>query len=654
MDQWGQVASDLFGIGHPALSDQPPKQQAEFWLHEVETVEQADHDPLVAMGAAWMLDAPQYGFIRHHVRMKEDLNFPGIPASWRRELDQETISTLCEDFELLCREECLARIETAIRPDETNVELWRARALLLFQTEFMNIDLEPRRDDWLVVLDECLEHDPENALYDYLAALYLWTSSAEYDWGEDGYILSIEDNETFNRGNARFASGLAKPHLKSGTEGYAATLTFLAKTSVAKLDHLTAAGSRQNVGKVNNLLYRIMRWQNVQLDVEKREENFEAAIAALQNVRKISDQVTEAGNYPNLSLPKLVLRQWSLANLEDMYQDYPDLFNAEESAGIPSQLATVQLDLEVLEETGKRLADEAGTSVSTEVSPGTVMTLSKRLLAVFLVAMAQMLVIVTVGMAVVSWLGARLCGASGDDEPVTMGWLRHTTAWLFALGLSFVLLGMFPTEVVPPSIQTWLVCGLIWIVFGLLMLGLLYLIRRRFPLPWSQLTVLLVTMALPLIIALHFSSIIDFVITCAAALNPLVTVFLLLLAALLVGAAVRLLIAFKRTDVLVRRRKYLAVGVIFLVALVAVPAGTALGILLADELETRTWITPTAWEEARGLHIEADELQNAMSLGNSKGTWALIQWQAHHGAIVAPMLAVCVLLVWHTIRLAPA
>ena len=312
---------------------------------------------------------------------------------------------LCEDFELLCREACLARIEKATRLDGTNVELWRARALLLFQTKFMNIDLEARRDDWLAVLDECLEHDPENALYDYLAALYLWTSSAEYDWEEDGYILKIKDDETFNRGNARLVSGLAKPHLKSGTEGYAATLTFLAKTSVAKLDHLTAAGSRQIDGRVYNLLYRIMRWQSVQLDVEKREEKFEAAIAAVQNVLRISDQVTEAGNYPNLSTPKLVLRQWSLANLDDMHQDYPDLFNAEESASISSQLATVQLDLKVLEEAGKRLAEKAGTSVSTEVSPGTVMTLSNKLLAVFLVVMAQMLVIVTVGMALVSWLG---------------------------------------------------------------------------------------------------------------------------------------------------------------------------------------------------------------------------------------------------------
>lgn len=420
LDQWGKVASDLFGIEHPALSDQPPKQQAEFWFHEVETVEQANHDPMLAMGAAWMLDAPQYGFIQHHVRMKEDLDFPGIPASWRRELDWETIGTLSEEFESLCREECLAKMDTAIRLDGSNAELWRARALLLFQTKSMSMESEPRREDWLATLDECATRDPENALYDYLAALGLWASSAEYDWEEDGYILKVENEETFERGNAHLASGLTKPHLKSGVKGYAATLAFLEETSVTKVDHLTAAGSRQIDGRVNNLLYRIMRWQSVQLDVQKREENLEAAVAALQSVLRISDQITEAGNYPNLATPKLVLRQWSLANLEDMHEDYPDLFNADEAERVSSESATVQFDLKVLQEAGKRLAEKAGTSVSTEVSTGTVVTLPKKLLAVFVMVAAQMLVIVTVGMAVVSWLGARLCGASGDDEAFEM------------------------------------------------------------------------------------------------------------------------------------------------------------------------------------------------------------------------------------------
>ena len=450
----------LPGLMARRRGDRTPEAQAEFWLHEVESVDRADDDPILAMGAAWMLDAPQYAFVRNHIRKKEDLDFPGMPLSAGWELDRETISTLCDDFELCCREECLAKIEKATRLDESDVELWRARALLLFRTKFMDLGLEPRRDDWLAVLDECAKHDPENALYDYLAALCLWTSSAEYDCGEDGWILKVKDEEIFDRGNTRLASGLAKACLKSGTEGYAATLGFLEETVVPKPDHPNVAGSRQIAGRVNNLLYQLMRWQSVRLDVEKRKGEFEAAAAIPRNVLRISDQVREAGNYADLSTPKLVLRQWSLANLDDMQKDHPNLLSANEAKKFSAELATVQLDSKVLQEAAGRLAEKTGNSVSTDVSSGSTVRLPKRLPAVLLMVAAQMLVIVTIGLAVVLWLGGRLFGAAGGDEPVTMGWWRHIIAWTVGLGLSLALLGIESNEplgatVLEHSKSTW-------------------------------------------------------------------------------------------------------------------------------------------------------------------------------------------------------
>jgi hypothetical protein len=56
---------------------------------------------------------------------------------------------------------------TGNSPDgESNFELWRARALLLFRMmEFTDTGREPRRDDWPGVFDACAKHDSENALY---------------------------------------------------------------------------------------------------------------------------------------------------------------------------------------------------------------------------------------------------------------------------------------------------------------------------------------------------------------------------------------------------------------------------------------------------------------------------------------------------------
>ena len=461
LDQWAKAAGGFAGIERPALSDQAPEEQAEFWLHEVESVDRADDDPILAMGAAWMLDAPQYAFVRHHLRKNENFDFPGMPAGAGWEPDYEAIGALCDDFESLCREECLAKIEKATRLDESNVELWRARALLLFRTmEFTDTGEEPRRDDWLAVLDECAKHDPENALYDYLAALCLWTSSAEYEWEEDGYVLKVEDAEGFERGNARFASGLTKPCLKSGMEGYAATLAFLEETSVAKTDHANIAGSRQIAARVNNLAYQLMRWQSAQRDVKKRNREFEAAVVFLRNVLRISDQVTESGNHADLSLPKLTLRHWSLANLEDMQKDHPDLLSADEAKRVSEELATIPLDLKILQESFVRLRKKAGTLISTDASSGSTMMFPKRLPAVPVMVAAQTLVIATIAMAAVLWLGGSLFGAPGGDEPVTMGWWRHIIAWTAGLGLSLALLGIESNEplgamVLEQSKSTW-------------------------------------------------------------------------------------------------------------------------------------------------------------------------------------------------------
>jgi hypothetical protein len=641
LNQWANIATSVARIERTTLSDKEPETQARFWLNEAAQVEGADDDPQVAMGAAWMLDAPQFGFVRRHVRMKEGLDFPGIPASWRRELDNEAISALTEDFESLCRDECLAKIETAIRLDSGNVELWRVHALLVFRTKFMSLDLEPRRDDWLSVLDECAKHDPDNALYDYLAALHLWSSSAEYDYEDDGYVLRVEDRATFEQGNARLAAGLAQPHLKFGTHGYAATMAFLKESSTDRSDHLTAAGSRQIDGRATNLLFRIMRWQSVQLDIEKREENFEAAIVAVRKVLRISEQVTESGNYPNLTSPKLFLRQWSLANLKDMNKDHPKLLDADEAEKVAVEFGQVQLDLKVLEEVGKRLKAEAGKDSG-----------ANRMLAIFLMVTAQMLIIATLGWAFLSGLVALVFGKT-SNERVEMGWLRHSVAWLGGIGVSFVILGMCPAEIVSPGVQTWFLCGLIWIGFALVTMGLLFLVRKRFQLPWAQFAVLAASMTLPIVVAvviIHLSATVDLGVSAIAQMHPAVTIASLLAFAWLCWKSIRLILAFAQTDVLTRRRKFFACGVLFLLALITIPAGIALSATISDELEVKAWISPTVWKEAEALQITPAELQSEMQLADSKWVWAFIQWLAHHGAFVAPLIAVGILLIWHLIR----
>jgi hypothetical protein len=67
LEQWTNILCDLLGIEHTDLGDQDPRQQARFWLDEVPKVKSVADEPQKALGAAWILDSPQYGFIRRHL-----------------------------------------------------------------------------------------------------------------------------------------------------------------------------------------------------------------------------------------------------------------------------------------------------------------------------------------------------------------------------------------------------------------------------------------------------------------------------------------------------------------------------------------------------------------------------------------------------------
>jgi hypothetical protein len=634
LDQWADIAAHMARIERTALSRQEPESQGRFWLNEVAGIETSD-DPQLAMGAAWMLDAPQFGFSSRHVRMKKSRH-PSLPTLWNPEIDFEAIRVLSDDFESLCHDECLAQIETAIRLDSDNVELWRARALLAFRTKFASRDLEPRRDDWLSVLDECAKHDPGNALYDYLAAVQLWSSSAQYGYEDDGYVLKVKNKATFVQCNARLTAGLAKPHLKFGTDGYVATMEFLDESSTAHSAHLAAAGSRQIDSRATNLMHRIMRWQSVQRDTEKREENFDAAVACVRKVLRISEQMSESGNYPNLIWQKLFLRQWSLANLDVMNKDHPNLLDADEAEKVAVDFGQVQLDMLVLQEVAKRLEAEAGKGNG-----------AHPMLTVLLMVTAQMLVIATLGMALLSGVFGLVFGKT-SDERVEMGWLRHVAVWFVGFGVSFLILGMSPAEVVSPAVQKWFLGGLVWLGFAVAMLGLLFLTRKRFPLPLGQFAVLAATMTLPIVVGMHFSAIVDLVVSAFARLHPIVSIAIFLACGWVCWKSVRLIGAFVQSDSLSVQGKVAVCVVLLVIALIAFPVG-ARAAVVANEFEVKAWISPNVWNEAEALQITPAELQSGMQLG-SKWVWAFIQWQTHYGAIFAPLMAIGMLLIWHLRR----
>src|SRR5690242_7245892 len=60
---WGRTLAGWFQIDKRALSEQEPEEQARFWLKEVTRLHAEKQPAGAAAGAAWMLDAPQAGFL---------------------------------------------------------------------------------------------------------------------------------------------------------------------------------------------------------------------------------------------------------------------------------------------------------------------------------------------------------------------------------------------------------------------------------------------------------------------------------------------------------------------------------------------------------------------------------------------------------------
>ncbi len=638
-DLWLNLAALTAGVERRPLGDKAPEDQARFWLAEVERV-RTDDDPQLALGAAWLIDGPQFGFIRQHFRMNDRLRgYPQLPVNMRVELDHEAIRSESKKFERLCRAKCLAKIATAVRLDRNNAEMWRARALLMFQCEGMSLDFEPRGDDWLPILDECATHDPDNALYDYLAALQLWSMSAEYQSVDvdDGYTIKKNDAATFDRGTARLKVGLAKPHLKFGTVGYGATMAFLEKSSIAPTKHVAVAASREINGRATRCLHRILRWQSAILDVAKRDQNFAAARDAARTKLKVADQMSKAGNHPNGVYFKQLLRYSGLDQIKELGEHPENGIEVAEAKRVAAELKQVQLKLEIQNEASELLHDSA----REEKRAG------EPSFVVFMTA-GQTLVIAATGLAIGFGLLFLLVGSRGNAGPSSFGWLRQTISWVVGIGGSFVLLGMCPAEIIPPIVQTWVVRGAIWLGFVLLLLIPPFLCRRWIGLPLSQFAVLGAGVTLPLAAALHSETAFDLALHAFARTHLAVLMVALVFVAWLCWASARVLASFVRGDFLSRRRKFAVCGIVLLFALSTVAAGSAVAFFMSEQIEVKAWIAPGTLFDAP-LEFTATELQDAMRPKASDWFWAFLQWQIHRGALVGTFAAVAVLLAWHAI-----
>ena len=642
---WTQAVRGVFGLD-PArkLGARDPDDQARFWLSQTESVKSTDTDASVAIGAAWILNAPRPEFRTRYTRKRDPSDdAPGF--QFFSGFDDDAIEKMLDEFESLCGDRRRAFIETAVRLDPDNVEVWRARALLAFRQGY-GLELEPRDKDWLTVLDECAQHDRGNALYDYLAASNLWELSAEWKFQGEETAIDVHDPETYAQASERLESGLAKPFLRFGTESYPSTMAFVRETALSASDQVDACeGTLANL-YASTLLLRSGQRQLRAAEITAREGDPRSAVKMLRGTLTMADQLTETGNDAGVLELKFTLRRFCFAQLQALCREHPDLLSDEETKTISAGYAKARLDKKVLFEVGKRLdANKRAVAESASLGDG---ALYAWLIWMALGASAAVLfVLVACSLGVAAWVTARFVGTKGSDTRV--GWFRQIAAWLFAFAVTYVLWGLVPAKVISPEVQTGFMIAMLWIAFSLPFLACLIVCQRQFQVAWNQLVALLVASVLLVGVVGYWPLVFDAGVAVVANVPTLAAALLLLP---LLGATwwcLRSLIEFTRSEAPAKQRLSVT-GCVLVIVIGAFPSALLLAEFVSSEMKPKAWIAPTLWAEARDLPVTATEVQQQLQFDKASWTWALIQWELHGGAIIWPLIAVAILAIWCVVR----
>lgn len=470
-DWWNSTAGWLRGKYSP-ISERLPDQQAQFWLGEAERiVAQSPDSAEVAMGAAWMLDSPGSGFYGEFVTQDKSIAqvFPQAALG----VDQDRIREEEAKFEAACHDKCLALARRATELDPDDVRWWRMRALLLFKYEFGEGESQSRSSNWQEILAESQRHDPENALYDYLAAREYWRQSAKVEWKEteDRPAIHVLDADRFALGDRHFRDAQQRPTFSAGESGWKGVGNFLKHSRTAPHDQSSVAIDRLINLKSQLVWLDLVRFQSSRAWEAIDNNRPEDANRFSQQSLRLIQQVSAADGTLRVdhSLP---YHKWMIhARLLKLAREHPELFHDEASAEIADGRFRAALEYYVFVDANRRYAEfRQPTSNESEVF---------RAMAACILRMVSglLLVLAAIGGGLVLLMRRR------GDTKFSFGLFRHAVCWVSALAVTFTVLGLAPAEVINRDMQQTIATATICVFVGGLLGGaaiwLWWVWRRR-------------------------------------------------------------------------------------------------------------------------------------------------------------------------------
>ncbi|HEV7223779.1 MAG TPA: hypothetical protein VGN42_13820 [Pirellulales bacterium] len=445
---WSMVAerwlAGTVGQFHPQqpVANREPPEQAAYWLSETDRIFARSETPArPAMGAAWVLDAPAPGFRSKHLEPPLVPMFPPTVANTEKTE---------REFEERCGLKCLELAKRATDAEPANLDGWRMRALLTanFRLGGDAFGRAPRSANWAAVLDEAARHDPDNALYDYLAALNDWRASADYgaapaESSAEGIscVLAVRDAKRFASGVARFDQGRQKKFVAFGESGLSAIVDFLARSRLTLADQAGVIRGSLCVLRPQMLIVDLMRWQMARSDDVAAAGDPAEALSLLKQRLHVLDQIEVAGEWTADELILQAFRQQTLCRMVQLAEAEQELTTPEERSALVRDCRAAILRDKTWNEAARRAAKPPPAAPS----PCDLIKSS------FLISTPECVGLMLLG-GLLGWLASGMLGHADEQLKLLAIW-QHAVAWLAAWSASFAVQGMAPAGLISPETQ---------------------------------------------------------------------------------------------------------------------------------------------------------------------------------------------------------
>ncbi|MCX7428117.1 MAG: hypothetical protein NTW96_21115 [Planctomycetia bacterium] len=486
--QWRDATLGWVLGAYVPIDEREPAEQAEFLLGEVDRVLEAHpNDAALAMGAALVLDSPGVGFMWRHTKPKS--TGTGVGAS--PDLDVDVVTQAENVFEQRCKCRCVELAAAAARLEPANVQWSRLYALLLYRQSLYSDDDSPRDPDWVNVLDECARHDPDNALYDYLAARFYWDAAADADYSGTEGRLVIKDAEKFKQGILRFERGQAKRCFAVGDGGFTVVADFLSHTPIPVADRERIVNSGRFFFRRTLLLSVVLRWQALRADEQASAGNVAAAVALCRQNLHAVDQYERGGAgtaYDLVADARKVEAAWKMKTFADVH----DLAASDaEKRQFQARLESAIVDQQVVTMATNNWASgkgpPAGTSRGAAFASGLLAGTAPPVIVLLLL---------------VGLLATLLSRRLAPGESPVVGPVAEATMLALATAVTVTLFGLAPAEIIGRQVQAWFFTAVVLSmpVAAVLWIGWWWLRRRLFQ--FSIRALLILTLVVSLFLSL--------------------------------------------------------------------------------------------------------------------------------------------------------